>query len=261
MAIRVSGWLARRVRQRAARQWQRLAAAAAAGDGPRPGRRLRDEASALRGHLSLLLMVPRAAPSSAALQSRQFPPGSDWFWRPAILDRPIYPPAMVAPLSGRQPGPDVALWHDCPHRALILRQQPNRGATDLAAHGLRLEVMGFAGSYLSLSLDLPAQARENLSQHHVLRLETALQTERPASLYVRLNIAQGVNTETILRGLGDPVDGSAGQMRAVEFDLGYADLQRRPVDKLWLDLIVEAPHMNALTLSDLVMSRHCRAEF
>ena len=225
---------------------------------------MRDEARALRQHLSLLLMAPRAAPASAALQSRQFPPGSDWFWRPAILDRPIHPPALVAPVSGQQLAPDVALWHDCPHRALILRQQPNRGATDLAGYGLRLEVMGFAGSYLSLSLDLPAQARENLSQHHVLRLETMLQAERPASLYARLNIAQGVNTETILRGLGDPLDGNGGAgtgARAVEFDLGYADLQRRPVDKLWLDLIVEAPHMNALLLSDLIMSRHCRAEF
>ena len=222
---------------------------------------MRDEARALRQHLSLLLMVPRAAPASAALQSRQFPPGSDWLWRPAILDGAMHPPAMVAPVSGRQLGPDVALWHDCPHRALILRQQPNRGATDLAGYGLRLEVLGFGGRYLSLSLELPPAARENLSTHHVLRLETVFQAERPASFYARLNIAQGVNTETILRGLGDPVQGEAGQARAIEFDLGYADLQRRPVDKLWLDLIVEAPHMNAMSLSDLVMSRHCRAEF
>lgn len=260
----LSGWLGGRMRRRAALQWQRLGAGVRAGQ-QCPSPRLRDEARALARHLSLFVQASDAAlaapGSSVGLLS--FPPGTDWRWRPMIFGGMMQPRGMVAPENGQRLGDEVALWHDCPHRALILQQRANRRATDLAPYGLQLEALGFAGSYLSLSLELPPEARAGLSKHHILRLDATLESERPITVYGRLNVAQGPNTETILRQLGDPVPGRGsgrGLGRVVEFDLGYTQLNQRAVDKLWLDLIFEAPHMNAVTLSDLILSRHSRAD-
>lgn len=253
-------WIGRRQRQRAARQWQRLGGDIIAGRKPL-SRRLRDEALALRQTLSLLLQAGDRAVTrtGGSLRALPLPAGTDWRWRPMIFCGPMQPAGMTAPANGQRLGPEIALWHDCPHRALILRQQVNQRATDLAPHGLRLEVMGFAGSYLSLSLDLPDAAREGLGRHSILRLAADFHAEHPLTAYGRLNISQGPNTETILRQLGDPITDRDGG-RVTEFDLGYAQLAPRPVDRLWLDLIFEAPRMNAVTLSDMVMSRHTRAE-
>ena len=43
-------------------------------------------------------------------------------------------------------------------------------------------------------------------------------------------------------------------------DLGYAELSARSVEKAWLDLIFEAPFMNAVGLRDVILSRHPRAQ-
>ena len=45
----------------------------------------------------------------------------------------------------------------------------------------------------------------------------------------------------------------------VEFDLAYSRLNEKRIDKLWLDLIFEAPDMNQVVLRDLTFSRHRRA--
>ena len=119
--------------------------------------------------------------------------------------------------------------------------------------------MGFEGSFLSFSLGFPAQALEGLGGHHVVRLESTLQSERPITVYARLNIQQGPNTEKILRQMGDPIEG-ANCHRVVEFDLGYADMSQRSIEKVWLDVIFEAPFMNAVALRDVILSRHARAQ-
>ena len=259
MAVNPSSWLGRRIRHRAAEQWHLLAQRIQQGD-RRSARRLRDEAQALRQDLNLFLQGSDAQTNAAgtSVQALQMPPGTDWRWRPLIFQGAMQDSSMTAPDNGQRLGEEVALWHDCANRSLILRQKINRRATDLAPYGLRLEGLGFSGSYLSLSLDLPEPAREGLDGHHILRLAATLRAERPITVYGRLNLAQGPNSETILRQLGDPVGGQRDE-RVVEFDLGYAELSDRPVDKLWLDLIFESPRMNAVTLSDMVMSRHARA--
>lgn len=86
-----------------------------------------------------------------------------------------------------------------------------------------------------------------------------LQSERPIKVYSRLNVQQGPNTEKMLRQMGEPIMGG-NNGRVVEFDLGYAALSQRPVEKAWIDLIFEAPRMNAVTLRDFVASRHMRAQ-
>lgn len=260
MARGVEGWLSQWVRSGAARHWAGQAEALTRGR-RLPPPELRDEAMQLHRSLGRFLQLadarmPRAGADADLLD---LPPGTDWHWRPLLLRGRSRPAALSAPPSGQRLGDDLALFHDCPHRALILRQTRNHRATDLAPYGLLVEMLGFSGSYLSLSLDLPAGLNEDLGRHHVLRLDATLHAERSITAYARLNVAQGPNTESMLRHLGHPVDG-ADCRRSAEFDLGYVDLSQRPIDKVWLDLIFESPYMNAVSLSDAVLSRRPRAE-
>lgn len=254
-------WLEKRGRQSGARQWSRLATAAERGTARALDTGLRDEARALRDELSLYLQYSDAAllRRRSELHIAQFPPGTDWVWRPALLRGQVAPRALVAPESGRRLGDEVALWHDCPHRAVILQQILGRDGADLAPYAVRLEVMGFAGSYLSLSLDLPGDIPDGLGRGLILRMDARFAAERPITVYARLNLTQGPDTMTLLRKLDGPVAGG-GCGRVAEFDLDYAGLAARPVERAWLDLIFEAPVMNAVTLGELVLSRRPRAQ-
>ncbi|WP_372801812.1 DUF6478 family protein [Paracoccus seriniphilus] len=252
--------LSQMVRDRAAIEWARQTEKLSRSQ-RRPAPELMDEAADLHRTLSRFLQLSDSRVSRAGSRADllDLPSGTDWHWRPLCLRGRLTPTALAAPKTARRLGDELAIYHDCSHRALILRQIRNRRATDVAAYGLALEVMGFSGSYLSLSLDLPSEVGQGLGKHNVLRLDAQLGAERDITVYGRLNIAQGPNTETVLRQLGEPISGQNCQ-RVAEFDLGYADLNRRPVDKVWLDLIFEAPYMNAVTLSDALLSRHVRAE-
>lgn len=187
------------------------------------------------------------------------PPGTDWHWRPHLLRGQISPQAIASPENGQRLGEDAALWHDCPHRALILRQamrpQPGQGAS----YGLRLEMLGSTCSFLSLAVELPGEALEGLGSDRVLLVDTTMDAERPITIYARINLVQGPNTETMLRQLGHPVEGK-GAARRAEFDLAYADLANRPIERAWLDLIFESPRMNAVSINDAVVSHHPRAQ-
>ncbi|MDP5306900.1 DUF6478 family protein [Paracoccus sp. 2205BS29-5] len=260
MALRRNGWLARLVREAAASQWDAEAEALARGR-RMAAPELCDEAAALQRSVTRFLQLSdaRLPRHAAPVELTDLPPGTDWHWRPLLLCGRIAPSTLAEPDSGQRLGEELVLFHDCPNRALILKQDRNRRATDQTPYGLTLEVMGFAGGYLALSLDLPDGVNAGLSRNHILRLDVTLHAERPIVVYGRLNVAQGPNTETMLRQLGDPVDGPDCR-RSTEFDLGYAEMSSRPVDKVWLDLIFEAPYMNAIRLGDAVLSRHPRAD-
>lgn len=221
---------------------------------------LRDRALVLHRHLSRFLH--RSDPwmlRDAGLSDSDLPAGSDWHWRPCLLRGPIRPAAIAAPASGHRLGEDAALWHDCPHRALILRQsvrpQPGKGA----CHPLQIEILGCAGSFVSVAVDLPDDILDNLGPDRILRADMAIDAERPMTLYARINLRQGPNTETMLRQLGDPVAGR--DTRRVDFDLACAGLDPRPIQRAWLDIILEQPRMNAVTLCDIVLSHRRRAAF
>lgn len=187
------------------------------------------------------------------------PAGTDWRWRPRLVQGAVHPAAIAAPPSGQPLGADAALWHDCPQRAVILRQVPRPRPGQAACYGLQIEVLGFAGSFLSLALDLPGDGLEPLGADRIVQLDAVMDAERPITIYARLNLVQGPNTETLLRQLGDPVAGDCAHRR-VEFDLAYGDLSNRPVQRAWLDLILERPAMNAVTITDLVVSHRLRAQ-
>lgn len=261
MAVRPHKWLERKTRERAYRQWAEMAEDVEF-MGPGRIRGLTDEALALRASLNRFLMRGDrlAAVSRAALEAMPLPGGTDWRWRPGFMAGQISPRGIAAPEAGTRLGDRAAVWHDCAEQALILEQVQNPRATDLSPYGLRLEVFGFTGSFLSISIDLPTQALDGLTRNHILRLETTLAVERPINVYARLNIGHGPNTDELLQLLRGQERGLQSQ-QVVEFDLAYTELNEKRLEKIWLDLIFEAPRMSAVEMRELFLSRHMRADF
>ncbi|AUM74316.1 hypothetical protein CYR75_08565 [Paracoccus jeotgali] len=259
MAFRPKRWLERRLRQRACDDWARLDSQAErlrAAQLPY----LREQALTLRKHLDSFLTVShqRVRGSRAALDRLPMPGGTDWRWRPGFLDAPMTPAGSVGPDSGTLLGPGLTVWHDCPDRALLLRQTGNTDSADLSSQILRIEVLGFGGSFLSLSTDLPDEVRDGLTRDHIIRVETVIQPEAEADIYLRLNIGNGPNTEEILRHLGG-MEAGRGNRHVTEFDLAETAMNENRIDKVWLDVILEKPAMNAVGIREMIVSRHPRA--
>lgn len=261
MAIQPRRWVRNRLRLRAMGEWQRLAEATG-GMTLRRLRELQDDARGLRRSADRFIAIAQSRLDSVQrpVDLADLPRGTDRRWRPPFLSTRIAPSGIAAPASGTWLGEQAAVWHDCPAGALILRQMPNRGAADLAPFGLLLETLGFSGSYLSVSVTLPDAARDGLTRAHIIRLDVTLTVERPMSIYARLNIGHGPNTDTLLRHLGDIAPGPEPVAREIEFDLHYVEMNEKRLEKLWLDLIFEAPQMNAVRIRDLFLSRHLRAD-
>lgn len=261
MAFRPRKWLDRVIRERAYRGWSELAVSGE-GLGMARKRLLREHAFALRRKLDLFLIRTdrRNELAREELDALHLPVGTDWRWRPDFLSAQIRPSGIAAPENGATLGDQAAVWHDCPEPALILEQVPNLRATDLSPFGLRMEVFGFAGNYLAVSFDLPDGALEGLTQSHILRMETGLVLEREMGVYARLNVANGPNTDQVVHPLGMLGPGAESR-HVVEFDLAYTEINEKRLEKCWIDLIFEAPHMNALEIRELFMSRHLRADF
>ncbi|SMO79439.1 DUF6478 family protein [Paracoccus laeviglucosivorans] len=261
MAVRPRKWLERKTRERAQRQWADMAESVEFMGWNRI-RGLTDEALALRASLNRFLMRgdSKAAVSRMALDGLHLPGGTDWRWRPGFMAGKVSPRGICAPEPGTRLGDRAAVWHDCSEHALILEQVNNPRATDLSPYGMRLEVFGFTGSFLSISIDLPTEALEGLTRSHIIRLEASLVVERPINVYARLNVGHGPNTEELLQQLRD-MDAGLQSQQVVEFDLAYTEMNEKRLEKIWLDLIFEAPQMSAVELRELFLSRNLRADF
>lgn len=206
-----------------------------------------DEYRAMAG---MRLVRPRIGADTFTL-----PAGTDWAWRPRNWRAPLAMPGIAGVASQTRLGDEIAVFHDCRNSALTIRQQRNRGEGDLAPFALRLDVLHFDGSFLSLALDLPEAACTGLQRRHLLRLELDVACERPIEIFARLNIRHGPNVEQIARELPAPL----GRV-VVEFDLAYTKLNEKRVEGAWLDLIFDQPAMNEIILRDLVVARYPRAE-
>jgi len=222
---------------------------------------LRDQALTERRALDnfLLQTDARANRLRADLDAMPMPTGTDWRWRPPVLAATLEPAGVVGPESGHGLGEAASLHHDCPLRAMVLTQVPNRAPTDLSPFGLRLEVMAFTGAFLSLSLPLPAEALHGLTRHHILRLETHIGIERGIEIFARVNIQNGPNTDRLQNHLGWMRTSSVNR-HVSEFDLAGTEIEEQRLDNAWIDLILEKPRMNAVELRDMIVSRHPRAD-
>lgn len=183
------------------------------------------------------------------------PRGTDWSWRPQLWRGPLATKGLAAAPSKSKIGDEVTLYHDCKYSELTLRQLRNTRESDLAPFGLRMDVFQFDGSYLSLAIDFPEDACHGLQMKHLVRCDPIIEFEKPLEIFARLNIKHGPNVEQIVREL--PLS-SDEQM--VEFDLGYSKLNEKRIEKVWLDLILEGPQMNQVTIRDITFSRYPRAE-
>lgn len=182
------------------------------------------------------------------------PVGTDWSWRPSLWRQRLDQPGRAPVLNKSNFGDDLRIFHDCPNAEVTIRQVRNQRKTDISAFGVTLDVFHFAGAYLSMVIDLPKDVCANLRKQHLIQLSTVVETERPVTIFARLNIKNGPNTEQIVLTL--PVSGSTAM---VEFDLLHTQLNEKRIDKIWLDLIINEPQMNRISLRDLTMSRYPRA--
>ncbi|WP_019953458.1 DUF6478 family protein [Yoonia vestfoldensis] len=183
------------------------------------------------------------------------PVGTDWSWRPeawrARLDRPGCAPV----LDKTKLGEEIAIFHDCPRAEITARQIRNTRDIDLSAFGMQLEVFHFDGSYLSLVVDLPAEACAGLHKQHLIRLAVTVVAEQKITILARLNVRNGPNTEQILLTLPQ----EQGQS-VVEFDLAYTQLNAQRAERAWIDLMFQNPAMNRIALHDVTICRHPRAQ-
>lgn len=184
------------------------------------------------------------------------PFGTDWVWRPGLWTGPLPSPGLASVPPKAQIGAGATIFHDCRVSELTFRQIRNTRDGDLAPFGIRLDVFGFDGSFLSLVLDLPEEAARGLKLRHMIRLDVLVEMEKPLEIFARLNIKHGPNVEQIVREV--PLRGAEAM---VEFDLAYSKMNEKRVEKLWIDLIFESPVMNEVILRDLTLSRRPRAEF
>ncbi|MCE8540043.1 hypothetical protein KBY27_21485 [Ruegeria pomeroyi] len=219
-------------------------------------RRQRNRARDLRIHLDRLINVADGRLALPLIGSSFFPKphGTDWSWRPELWRGPLASPGLSSVPTRSTLGGEVTLFHDCEFSELTLRQLRNLREADLAPYGLRMDVFKFDGSFLSLVIDLPDTAAEGMTRAHLLRVDTIIESEKPLEIFARLNIRHGPNTEQIVREL--PLH---EQDVMVEFDLAYSRLNEKRIEKIWLDLIFEAPEMNQVILRDLTFCRHRRA--
>ncbi|TDK46844.1 DUF6478 family protein [Antarcticimicrobium luteum] len=240
---------------RTLRRWRRMAKKA---DASRLSdlREQRNQARQLRTHLDRLIHVADGRLALPQIGTSYFPRphGTDWAWRPELWRGPLPVPGLSSVATKTRLDDEVTLFHDCTVSELTLRQLRNTREEDLAPFGLRMDVFRFDGSFLSLVIDLPETAAEGMTRDHILRVDTIIETEKPLEIFARLNIRHGPNTEQIVREL--PLD---EEQVKVEFDLAYSRLNEKRIEKIWLDLIFEAPEMNQVILRDLTFSRRRRA--
>lgn len=221
-------------------------------------RRQRCRARMLKGHLDKLIHTADARLALPMIGATGFPRphNCDWAWRPELWRGRLPKPGMC-PIQARSTlGTEVTLFHDCSASELTVRQLRNRREEDLAPYGLRLEILHFDGSFLSIVVDLPAEAIDGLSRNHLIQMDARIETEAPIDVFARLNVRHGPNTAQIVRDV-PPSD----QTHKVEFDLANTKLNEKRTEHAWVDLILKVPRMNQVTLRDLTFSRRPRAHF
>ncbi len=248
----IEGWHQRRSEAR----WARLAETAPDLESHEL-RALRTEARGMRRQLDRVLQAAdaRLAVPSPGAGLPQMPLGTDWSWRPDLWRGALAEPGAVASADRTALGEGVALYHDCPLGEVAVRQVRNDSPEDRAPYGLAIDVFGFKGSFLSLALNLPEAAVEGLKARHLVRAGLVIDCDHPVKAFARLNIKHGPN-------LAQPVSALPGQGREklAEFDLAYAGLNDRRIERSWLDLILNDAGMSRIVIRDLVVSRRPRAE-
>lgn len=256
MPLPLQGHITRFLQRRSIARWRKATKAVGAADLATLDQ-TNEAAKKLLRHIQAFRFAADSRLALPRISSDIFPQpsGTDWAWRPkpwqAIADTPAHAPA----LSKMEITNELVIFHDCPRGEIILRQVRNTQDTDLAPFGIVLETFQFTGSYLSLVIEVPKESCDGLRKRHLIRLAALITREKPTAIYARLNVKNGPNTEQVLLTLPDDAPETM-----VEFDLAYSGLNERRAERMWIDLMIERPAMNKLTIRDLTLSRYPRAE-
>ena len=257
MGGRIRNFFEKRLNRSATRRWRRHV-----GDAEHVEldalRRTRIQARDLKVQLEKFLFVAegRLALPLIGSNAMQLPLYTEYSHRPELWRGPITRKGDVAVQTKSQIGSEATLFHDCEISELTYRQVRNTDEEDLAPFGLRLDVFRFDGTFLSLTVQMPAEACKGLSTRHLVRLDCQFDLEKPLEIFARLNIKHGPNLEQVVREI--PLGDEHGA--AVDFDLAYTKLNEKRVEDMWVDLIFEGPEMNQIVVRDLTLSRRPRSE-
>lgn len=244
------------VNRRALQRWT-LAAGQARTEKLAVLRKQRSRARALRIHLDRLIHTADERLALPAVGATNFPKphNADWTWRPELWRGALPTPGLSSVQNSSVLGEEVTVFHDCGRSEITLRQIRNLRPEDLAPYGLQVDIFHCEGSFLSTVVDLPEASIQGLKRSHILRVGGIIEMETPLEVFVRLNVRHGPNTEQVVR------QHAVGTKKIeVEFDLSYANLNEKRVEKIWVDIIFERPVMNLITLRDLTFSRCLRAQ-
>lgn len=255
MAGHPNGILQRLLHRRSLARWVAAARGAEAADLSLL-RAQRQQARQLRAPLQELTYIADSRLALPRIGSTSFarPAGTDWSWRPQAW-RAGLPVRGMAPAKNKAMlGSELTVFHDCKTVEIGLRQIRSTDDQDLAPFGVALEVFDFDGSFLSLVIDLPPAACQNLRKRHLIRLSTMIESEAPAHMIARLNVKHGPNTQQDVQNM------HLGKADAfVEFDLSSGDMNEARVERMWVDLMFPNPRMNCINIRDLNFARYPRA--
>lgn len=179
----------------------------------------------------------------------------EWAWRAGPWAASLRPPLRDGLGDGAQLAPGVTLHHD--DAGALARAVQVMVPQGPAPFALSLEAAPFAGSFLSLAIDLPPEAAPLLPRH-LLGVRIALAERLATPLYLRLNVRHGPNTAQMLREVDPRLQGPVPAL--VEFDLAYMRFNPRRVSKIWCDVILAGPGPLSAGLLDLAFTRRPRAE-
>lgn len=256
MAKRLEALIDRLIQRRSRRDWHALADTA--GDLTLPDlKRYRQLARRLNQPLNRFLHEAdhRLAQPIVGSNAIETPIGTDWSWRPDMWRGPVLPRGQASLLTKTRLGEQLTVFHDCPLSEVTYRQTRNISEFDLAPFGLRLDVFQFRGSFLSLSIAMPAEMVADLGKRHILQMNAVIETEKPLEIFTRLNVRHGPNVDQHVREL--PL---YELEQVTEFDLANSFFNNTPVNHLWVDIIFEEPTLNQITLRDVTFNRRPRAD-
>lgn len=257
MLNRIKDILRRRVHLYSVSHWKKAAEVAKTAESAQL-RELRQDARFLKRYATRVIRVANNRLTLPRIGSTAIhkPAQTDWSYRPELWREAIDPRSVVIAASGQAAGEETAIHHDCGLSEICLRQLRNHRKTDLAPFGVRLDVLGFEGSFLALTVDLPVSSVEGLTQGHIFGLSIEFETEMPLDIFARLNIKSGPNVAEVVEKI--PSDQTK---TFVEFDLAHVEISLQRLEKIWVGLSFGRPAMNEIYIRDLTLTRRPRAEF